>query len=245
LIATTQIPEPLTYDRAIDLAHHEHGRFHAVLELLGDADWSRPTDCDAWTVRDIAGHVLGSMHTNASVWRAMCAWERAKRAARRNNTDTLTESTAAQVRAFADLAPRNVATTFERLAARNVRGRRRIPSIVRRTPITISEKHYSLGYITGIVLTRDVWMHRIDLCRATGHEVVLTTEHDGCIIRDIVGDWARGHGQAFVLELDGPARGTWATGTHGPTLNLDAVEFCRILSGRAPAAGLLTKRVLF
>jgi uncharacterized protein (TIGR03083 family) len=244
-MAITPIPQPVTYAHALDLAEAEHRRFHAVLESLGERDWSRPTDCDLWTVRDLAGHLLGSMQVNASVWRALRAWERAKRAARRNHTDPLTETTAAQVHAFADLAPGNIATTFEILAVRNVRGRRRIPAIVRRAPITVNGQRYSFGYITGIVLTRDVWMHRIDLCRATGHEIVLTAGHDGSIIGDVVGDWARRHGQAFILELDGPAGGTWARGTNGPHLHLHAVEFCRVLSGRAPATGLLTQPVLF
>jgi uncharacterized protein (TIGR03083 family) len=244
-MAIEQIPPPVTFAQAIDLAEMEHRRFHAVLQSLGERDWTRPTDCDPWTVRDIAGHVLGSMQVNASVWSALWAWERATRAAWRNKTDPLTESTAAQVNAFANLAPGHVATTFETLAARNVRGRRRVPALVRRAPITVNGTRYSLGYITGIVLTRDVWMHRIDLCRATGHEIVLTAEHDGSIIRDVVGDWARRHGQAFALELDGPAGGTWAKGTNAPNLHLDAVEFCRILSGRGTAAGLLTQPVLF
>jgi uncharacterized protein (TIGR03083 family) len=244
-MATTQIPQPVTFAQALDLAEAEHRRFHTVLEGIREADWSRPTDCDAWTVRDIAGHILGSMQVNASVWRAMRAWERATRTARRNKTDPLSESTATEVKAFADLATGDVATTFETLAARNVRGRRRIPSIVRRAPITVNGRRYQLGYITGIVLTRDVWMHRIDLCRATGYELVLTADHDGCIIRDVVGDWARRHRQRFELELDGPAGGRWGTCTNGPSLRLDAVEFCRILSGRAAAAGLLTQPVLF
>src|SRR5262245_17165221 len=111
-----QTPQSLTYDEAIDLGDAEHRRFLAVLEDLRDGDWNRPTDCDLWTVLDITGHILGSMHDNASMFRSMRSWRHAQRVARRNGTDTLDESTAAQVRAFADLPTEQVAATFETLA---------------------------------------------------------------------------------------------------------------------------------
>jgi hypothetical protein len=47
------------------------------------------------------------------------------------------------------------------------------------------------------------------------------------------------------LLLTGPAGGSYVKGTGGTDLELDAVEFCRILSGRAPGAGLLTQFVPF
>ena len=41
-----------------------------------------------------------------------------------------------------------------------------------------------------MVWTRDVWMHRIDITRATGRPLVgkLTAEHDGRIVADIVAE---------------------------------------------------------
>jgi hypothetical protein len=35
-------------------------RMLALLRRLEVADWSRPTDCSAWTVRDMAGRLLGA-----------------------------------------------------------------------------------------------------------------------------------------------------------------------------------------
>jgi uncharacterized protein (TIGR03083 family) len=238
-------PAPLTYDEAVDLADAEHHRFLTVLASLRDVDGNGPTDCDGWTVRDIAGHVLGSMHDNASLVRTLRAWRQAQRVARRHGTDTLDESTAAQIRAFADLPSAEIATTFETLAPRNVSGRRRIPRTVRHAPITVQGHRYTLGYITGIVLTRDVWMHRIDLCRATQRELMLTADHDGRIVAGVVSDWTRAHHQPFALTLGGSAGCAWSTGENGEILQLDAVEFCRILSGRANGTNLLTQPVLF
>jgi len=96
-----------------------------------------------------------------------------------------------------------------------------------------------------VMFTRDVWMHRVDLCRATGQPMVLTPDHDGRIVADVVADWARRHGQPFTLRLDGPAGGSFAAGGGGPDMRLDAVEFCRILSGRGTGDGLLATFVPF
>ena len=81
-------------------------------------------------------------------------------------------------------------------------------------------------------LHRDTWMHRGDIARATGRELVLTPDHDGRIVADVVAEWARRHGRPFRLVLEGPAGGEFVQGDDGEQLRLDAVEFCRVLSGR-------------
>ena len=65
------------------------------------------------------------------------------------------------------------------------------------------------------------------------------------IIADVVADWARRHQQPFRLQLTGPAGATFVGGEGGPELELDAVEFCRIVSGRGTGPGLLTQEVPF
>jgi len=75
--------------------------------------------------------------------------------------------------------------------------------------------------------------------------MVLTSEHDGRVVADVVADWARRHGQSFVLRLEGPAGGSFSAGQDGPEVRLDALEFCRVLSGRGAADGLLATFVPF
>jgi hypothetical protein len=62
---------------------------------------------------------------------------------------------------------------------------------------------------------------------------VLTADHDGVLVDDVVHEWAERHGEPFTLHLTGPAGGTWGSG--GPKLEFDAVEFCRSISGRGTA----------
>ena len=96
-----------------------------------------------------------------------------------------------------------------------------------------------LSYLFDMGFTRDVWMHRVDLATATGHTMELTAEHDGRLIADLVAEWATTHRRPFALELEGPAGGSFTAGADGEDVRIDAVEFCRVLSGRAPGVGVL------
>jgi len=64
----------------------------------------------------------------------------------------------------------------------------------------------------------------------------------------VMTEWARTHAQPFTLVLDGPAGGMFARGTQGvrlQRLQLDAVELCRAVSGRAPRSDLFDQEVPF
>jgi hypothetical protein len=96
-----------------------------------------------------------------------------------------------------------------------------------------------------VVVTRDSFVHRVDITRATGKPMTVTADHEGRLIADVVRDWAAHHGSAFTLRLRGPAGGVYRSGSGGADIELDALEFCRILSGRAPGNGLLATQVPF
>jgi hypothetical protein len=97
-----------------------------------------------------------------------------------------------------------------------------------------------LKYLLDVGFTRDVWAHRIDVCVATGREMHLTADHDGRLVADIVAEWAELHGEPFELVLDGPAGGKFSQGTGGERVEIDAMEFIRVLSGRVPGTGVLS-----
>ncbi|HUC33678.1 MAG TPA: maleylpyruvate isomerase family mycothiol-dependent enzyme, partial [Ilumatobacteraceae bacterium] len=79
---------------------------------------------------------------------------------------------------------------------------------------------------------------------AVGTELELTPDHDGRIIADVADEWFARHGRPCELVLTGPAGGRFGT-SGGERYELDAVEFCRIMSGRATGTGLLTTLVPF
>jgi uncharacterized protein (TIGR03083 family) len=155
--------------------------------------------------------------------------------------------TAVQVQERTGLPPEQLVHDLTDVATRAVRARRRLPALVRAIPIPFGPPLgvKPLGYLMGRIYTRDAWMHRIDLARATDRPLQLTGDQDGRIVADVVAEWASDHGQPFTLTLTGPAGGAFSRGTDGEAITIDAIEFCRILSGRAAGSGLLAHAVPF
>jgi len=108
-----------------------------------------------------------------------------------------------------------------------------------------TEEAWTIGYLLDVILTRDTWMHRMDLAAATRQAPELTREHDGILVDDVAREWGARHAQPCTLVLTGPAGGSWVFGAAGPALELDAIEFCRLLSGRGSPDGLLQTAVPF
>ena len=233
------------------LAEEEYRRMAALLAGLGPDDWPKPTDCPGWTVRDLAGHVVGAMRSAASIRESLRQQRETKRRVKADGGDEVDQLTALQVELTAELDADALVAECEALVEPAARGRRRTPAPMRRFvkfPVeigTISEK-WTLGYLVDVILTRDTWMHRIDLSRAVDASLELDASHDGRIVADIVAEWARRHGQPFDLTLTGPAGGRYTTaGAPSEQIELDTIEFCRIVSGRDQGSGVLSQEVPF
>ena len=76
-----------------------------------------------------------------------------------------------------------------------------------------------------------------------GSQPVLTPEHDGRLIEDLVSEWTKLYNLSITLHLDGPGGGTYVSGTGSEELTMDAVESIWILSGRGSGTGLLQKEL--
>jgi len=232
---------------AMRLAATEYQRFADTLRSLGPGDWATPTECPGWDVRAIAAHVLGMVEMAASIRET----SRQLNLARSHGGVFIDALTALQVNERADMTPAQITARFAAQAPRAARARRRTPGFIRRRTMPVlqqvggREEAWTIGYLIDVILTRDPWMHRADIARATGTDLVLTAKHDGVLVADVVAEWAARHGQPYTLHLTGPAGGTWRRGGGGPLIETDAVEFCRVLSGRGHADGLLAVQVPF
>lgn len=247
---TTTVP-PIGHREAMRLARTAYARFADEVEALADDDWTQPTDCAGWTVRDLVGHMVGAMRSAASVRELMSQQREITRRLRDEGGIQTDHMTRIQIDRTAGLDPVALTDECRALVEKATTGRRRIPAPMRRLvsiPVdmgTIQER-WRLGYLTDVILTRDAWLHRIDLCRAIGADPMVTPDHDGRIVADVVTDWAHRHGRPHRLVLTGPAGGSFAGGDGAvDPLELDAVEFCRIVSGRAAGTGLLATEVPF
>ena len=227
---------------ATRLAATEYERVADLLAQLTPEQWAAPTDCPAWDVRAMAGHMLGMVQMVAT-WREMVRQQLVSgRRAKRDEVEPIDALTALQVEKNADLTTDEVVDQLRRVAPRAVRNRRRAPALMRRQTLPENNEWWTMGYLFDVILTRDPFMHRIDITRANGVPMAVTAEHEGVIVADLVAEWAERHGAAYELELTGPAGGHWKVGD-GERITMDALEFCRALSGRAPAAGLLATQV--
>jgi uncharacterized protein (TIGR03083 family) len=238
----------LPYDEVMDLAEIECHHVVALAESLTDDEWQRPTDCALWSVRDILGHLLGMWQLDADpdvrAEQLAIASERSAASGRVR----IDELTGLQVEQNAALGTASLVEALREAAPRALAARRFLPEELRQHAYDSElpgEPMWTMGYLFGVIHTRDPWLHRVDICRATGRELTLTPEHDGRIVADVVRDWCARHQTPVTLHLTGAAGGDYVYAGGGEELTLDAVEFCRVLSGRAPGDGLLAVRVIF
>ena len=241
------LPVPLRHREAMILAATEFDRIVAQLQDLEPGDWARPTACELWDVRAMASHVLGMAEAQAS-FRQFAHDFRA--AAKRSGGKMIDEMSATQVRERAAMGSAAITGRLAAVAPRAVRARRRTPAPVRRlvrlkTDPPFAAERWRYGYLVDTIFTRDTWMHRLDISRATGHPMELTAGHDGRLVADVVAEWARRHAQPFTLTLTGPAGGRWRAGDSGERIQLDALDFCWTLAARQPGTGLLATEVPF
>ena len=237
----------LPRETAMRLAATEYQRFLKLLRSLRPEDWTRPTECPGWDVRSMAAHALGMVEMAASMREST----RQLRLARRRGGVFIDALTGLQVDERQQMTPAQIKDRFAARADKAARGRRRTPGFIRRRAMPEPQQvgghdeEWTLGYLIDIILTRDPWMHRADIVRATGGGHMLTAEHDGVLVADIVAEWAERHGQPYALRLTGPAGGAWRRGDMGPQIEMDAVEFCREISGRGRTDGVLATQVPF
>lgn len=240
----------LDRDVAMQLAATEYERVVSVLERLAPDHWSAPTDCPSWDVRAMAGHMLGMAQLAASVPEAIRQQLGAAKRQKQDGGLAIDALTAHQVEKNAGLDTDRLVATMRRIGPKAARARRRMPGLLRnrtlpeQQDVAGAQEWWTLGYLVDVILTRDPFMHRIDIARATGVAAEATTDHDGRIVADVVEEWAGRHGQPYRLELTGPAGGHWHAGA-GEHITMDALDFCRTLAGRAPGFGLMSVQVPF
>ena len=236
-------PRTSTLERAtlMRLAATEYDRFAALLQGLNPKDWTRQTECPGWDVRAMASHALGMAEMAASIREGI----RQQRAANKRGGVPIDALTALQVEERSHLTPQQLTDRFQAAGPRAARARRRTPGLVRNRAVPGQQlvgghlETWTIGYLIDTILTRDPWMHRVDISRATAAPLNLTADHDGILVADVAHEWATRHGNACHLHLTGPAGGTWNFGVDGPVIEIDAIDFCRTLSGREPATDML------
>ena len=240
----------LAHHEVIALARVELERFLALVETLTPADLSQPTDCTLWTVKDIvahqASHVFGLTRLSEFMDQFNPLRARGYTAKGMNALDAANQRQI-DLRAAWSLAQLIAEMRDHREAS--FAGRQRFPALLRLVTIPVpgSNLRVSMGDLIDNIYTRDMWMHRADICRATGREMVQTAEHDGRIVALVVRELDRSlktklNGHSVIYRLTGKAGGEWVVGSSTAVeavISLDVIEFNRLASGRITAQAAL------
>ncbi len=238
----------------------EYAALIAMVDQLTPPQWSAATDCTLWQVRDMLAHCAGAAEETVRFrtnLRHLLAAQRGLRRDTRGGPIPTVESKAlvdclgeVQIADRAALTDAELFTDLKQWAARSPDARLRTPSVLRRMKLPASSglrPGSDLGYLLDVIGPRDVWMHRVDLSRATGVPMAMSageSEVVAQVIRDLALDW---DGPEFELALTGRGGGCWVVGA-GPTktvdapsgrisghrlsVTADAVALLRLLSGR-------------
>src|ERR1019366_8974536 len=128
--------------------------------------------------------------------------------------------TGLQVSERMGLGPAPLTAKFAEVAPRAARGRRRAPGLIRHRTMPMEQtvgdrmERWTIGYLVDVVLTRDTWVHRVDIARATGRALELTVDHDAVLVADVAAEGAARQGHPCTLPLPGrpagPGRGVRA-----------------------------------
>jgi uncharacterized protein (TIGR03083 family) len=225
-----QLPQTPS-DEAAGLVTEQLTAYVAELRALDPDDWSKPTDCTRWDVRQIAAHIAGELDESAHLTVLARHLLRARKHRRTGLADAVNERQQAD---RGDHPGPTIVNDIERLMPKAIRRRRKIPRLVRRVRVPGNDlpPGSDFGYLFDVIYPRDVWLHRIDTARATGRPSI-ETAGDGVIIAQVIRDLARGwHEQTWILDLGDV--GQWLIGTGQPvaTVRSDAIDYMRLLSGR-------------
>ncbi len=225
------------------LARVELTRFLALVESLEADDWTRPTDCTAWDVRAVVAHQASHPRGAASAREFFDQFNPLKfRTYSAKGLNLLDAANQRQVDLRAHHSHSELIAEIRDYGEPSIQNRQRFPFFIRLITIPVPGQRFkvSVAYLLDVIYTRDMWMHRYDIARATKHDFVRTTEHDGRILELIVCELqqplsAALAGRAVIYHLTGASGGSWRLGsdeTPDATITLDVMEFNRLASGR-------------
>jgi uncharacterized protein (TIGR03083 family) len=242
-LAQARAIPPLTHAEATAMAMRELERFLALVTSLSDEEWEQPTACPLWNVRQVVAHVTGACAASVSFAefkrQGSAKVQRPYRASGLSFLDSMNQI---QVDDRARATPAALIDELQEVGPRAIANRAKLPALLRAVlvPLPPLGGIVPIGYLTDLIYTRDRWMHRLDLCRATGREMVMTSGHDGRIVALVMRDLekklaAKLRTTSIVYQLSGNIGGMWqfgATVSPATTIHLDVLDFNLLASGR-------------
>lgn len=254
LIETMRAP---THSEWADIARSVDDHILETLNDLSDDDWSKPTECEPWAVRDVVAHLVGWDEAIVSPREFARQTVHGYRTRKAHGGNPLDAQNQFQVDDRAALSPAELLEQLRTLTPKFHKAKRRFGTMGRAVPFkqNFTGTWVTLGYAMTTILGRDHFMHHIDICRATGR-TFQPNAAEITIAHDALREWAEQAKADVTLELSGPAGGTLVRGSGTTTITADAIDLCRVIAGRdsddvkvsgdeAAAQGWLAQRAVF
>ena len=205
---------PVTHHEAMRLQTARTGADRVGSPVARTASWAAATDCPAWDIRAMYQHVLGACEAGASLRENVRQLRRARAYRRRHGGPLEAALSTVQVCERSDLSPAQVATAPAVVARRRCAGAPACRRPSAGTPVSRSTGRSSRRGHSATSSTPSTCATcgcTASTCPSAARTPVdATAEHDGRIVADVVAEWARRHGEPFVLELTGTAGGAYA-----------------------------------
>ncbi|MDV7393032.1 maleylpyruvate isomerase family mycothiol-dependent enzyme [Arthrospira platensis SPKY1] len=239
---------PCSHAEAGQLSQTEYERVLALLETLSGDDWEQPTYCTDWNVRAMVAHLAGAVTGSTSLaefWRQNISNPYLKQF-----KDPVDGTNKLQLEERADKRTAELVAEFRQNGQIAVANRRKLPWLVRKIHLPMGSLGFaSFEYLMDVIYPRDQWMHRYDICAATGKKMVVTPEHDGRIVALVILDIAKKlrklrAGRTVLLQLTGPLPAEYlfgAAATPDCTVAIDYFAFNLAASGRISSAAARLK----
>jgi uncharacterized protein (TIGR03083 family) len=225
-----------TAEEAHVLLRTELERFIVLVKSLGPDDWGKPTACTAWTVRDMLAHQAGGYASGTGYKELIHQYSSLPKRGQLpedavNETQLSDRSGKSPAELIAELQ------SVGPIAAQKWAYQFRWVKLVTIPHATAGS--LSLRHLMWVIHSRDTWMHRLDICQATGRKFEQNAEHDGRIAALVMLDVAKAltkklAGCAMVFDLTDLSGGRWKIGNGEPvaTILMDVLNFNIFASGR-------------
>ena len=205
----------------------------ATLRSLTDEEWSTPTECHPWTVKDVVAHLIGWDEATVSPIelgrQAVAGWKTRKE----HGNSWLDATNQYQVDSHSSASPAEVLARFEGLIPRyhKIRSRFGLTTGIFPMKEPFSGTWVPMRFMFDTIFVRDHFMHHLDICRALGREVPVG-DAEKRVAHDAFREWSDKAKASVTLDLSGPAGGTFVRGSGETRIRGDALNLCRVLAGR-------------
>lgn len=232
----------VTRREAYKLACDEYEMLLPLLRSLSADDWRQPTGCTLWDVRSMVSHIAGALAGYTSWAQFVRQYSpRSHKPYKGRFTEPVDLVNAVQVEDRRGRSPEELIAELREVGPKALRTRSKVPAPLRAIRVPAGPFGFiSVGYLLDTIYSRDLWMHRLDICRTAGREMSLTPDHDGRIVSLVVRDLARSlvprlGGASVLYDLRGAAGGAYKVGNHPSptaTIRMDVLDFNLLASGR-------------